>query len=246
LRPKIGLIVPSTNTVMEPDFWRLAVEAGATVHTARMHHDLELEPAERLTLMAEYARQAVLDLATARVDVLVYGCTSGSFFFGPTWDDAHSLGLGLLAGIPLVSTSQATVEALKALEMKRVCVVTPYSAELSAPLPAYLDEHGIAVLNMVSVDRYNVAGGPASMTPDVIAQAVREAWRPDADGVYFACTGVSILDQLQALEAELGKPVVSANGASWWAAWSHLKRDTRHPGLGRLLEHGTRELTWSS
>src|SRR5262245_28199900 len=161
---------------MEPDFWRLATSAKATVHTARMHHDLRLAPAERLTLMAEHARQAVLDLATARVDVLVYGCTSGSFFFGRAWDDAHRADLERLAGVPLVATSRAAVEGLQALQLRQICVVTPYTAELSAPLPDYLAEYGVRVLHMVSVERYGVAGGPARMTPDAISAAVREAW----------------------------------------------------------------------
>jgi maleate isomerase len=230
-RGKLGLLVPSTNTVMEGDFWRLA-PAGVSVHTARMRHDLALAAEERLVRMAEHTCEVVGDLAAARVGAILYGCTSGSFFFGRERDADHCAELAQLASRPVLSTSQAMVEAARALGLRRLCVVTPYSEDLSGHLPGYLAEHGLEVLAMRSLP----TNLPAQITPEQVFDLARQAWRPDADGLFVSCTGLPILELIAPLEEDLGRPVVAANQASFWGVLGRAGLAATIKGFGELLE----------
>ena len=75
-KARIGLIVPSTNTVNEPEFWRLA-PPGVTIHTSRVLL-LGQTTAESYIKMGQALDRAAEELATAEVDIIAYGCTSGS------------------------------------------------------------------------------------------------------------------------------------------------------------------------
>jgi maleate isomerase len=229
-RAKIGLLVPSTNTVLEADFWRLA-PPGVSVHAARMRLDLRLDPVERLTLMAEHAAEVVVDLAMANPSVIVFGVTSGSFYFGRAADAARCADLERRAGRHVISTSAAVVAAMHALEMARVCVVTPYADDLNVALPPYLAEHGIEVVAMSTgeTDR------PDRVTAAEILSLARESWHEGADGLFISCTGLPTLDLIAPLEAELGTRVVTSNQASAWAAFDRAGVRDAHAGFGQLL-----------
>lgn len=233
-RAKVGLIVPSTNTASEPEFWRFA-PPGVSIHGARMHGDNTRPPLERLASMAPYARQAVIDLASAEVDVIVYGCTSGSFFRGRAWDLEYSEELAAIGGRPVVTTARASVEAMNALGVKTVCLATPYTDRVNAKLLPYLEEHGIKVLSVRGL-QLTSALDSARVTPEQIFQLVREAWNPEADGLFFPCTGVVMAELIATLEEDLGKPVLSANQVSFWAAMNRCGVQPRIKAFGRLFE----------
>ncbi len=228
---KIGLLIPSTNVVLEPDLKRLAAGMPLSVHAARMRHDLRLAPAERLTRMADDARVVVLDLAAAQVDVVVYGVTSGSFFFGRERDAAFQSELARLAGCPAVSTSTAVVEALSSLGVHRVAVVTPYADDLNDHLPPYLVEHGFEVAAMCT----GATDRPDLVAADEVVDLARQAWRSDADALFISCTGLPTLDLIEPLERELGAPVITSNQASYWAAVRRIGVSSVSSGAGRLL-----------
>jgi hypothetical protein len=87
-------------------------------------------------------------LATAKVDVIVYGCTTGSFFKGPGWDREMCGIIQRAAGVPAVATSPSVVEALRAFGARRISVATPYPDWNNEKLRAYLEAHGFWVLNV--------------------------------------------------------------------------------------------------
>src|SRR5947207_7386892 len=80
-RGRIGLVSPSTNTTLEPEFWRLAPE-GVSVHTARIFQAGPQEPSTYRRMADDVATAATL-FATAEVDVIAFGCTSCTYFVPP-------------------------------------------------------------------------------------------------------------------------------------------------------------------
>jgi len=78
-RARIGLIIPSANFNMEPDFYKMTPE-GVTTHTSRML--LTETTAQSIVEMEKHAVRAAQELKTAAVEILVFGCTSGSFLKG--------------------------------------------------------------------------------------------------------------------------------------------------------------------
>jgi arylmalonate decarboxylase len=230
---RIGLIVPSTNTVMERDFWRLAPD-GVIVVTARMHYDRSFAPLDRLDAQLGYLPQALRDLASAGVDTVVYGCTSGSFFRGAAWEARHHAEMTALTDGPVVLTARAVVDAARALGLRRLTVLTPYQPAVNERLGAYLLECGFTVKSMLRPDVDPVTR-PADVPVEAVVATLRSTQPDETDGYLLACTALPVLDAIEDLEAELGRPVISSNQAAMWAALRAVGHAAPVAGHGRLL-----------
>ncbi len=212
-RLRIGLLVPSSNTTMEPELYRMAPE-GVSIHSARMV--LEEVTPEALVEMAEDAGRGVRLLATADVGLILYGCTTGSLVGGVGWEEGLARRISEEAGVPAVTTSGAVVDAIKALGGGRVGVATPYSDALNRLEAGFLEAHGLEVsairgLGLLSNLDIGRTGGAAVMRlVDEVADG--------ADIVFVSCTNLPAIDLIEGIEAEYGKPVVTSNQASIWAA----------------------------
>lgn len=128
-RAKIGLIVPSSNTTMEPELYRAAPQ-GVSIHTSRI--PLKEVTAESLLEMERHTLRASQELVDADVDLILYGCTSGSLIGGPGFDKAIIAKIYGATGKPAVTTATAVVEALETLGLRRIVVATPYIEEINA------------------------------------------------------------------------------------------------------------------
>ena len=128
-RGRIGLLVPSINTTIEPEFWRLAPE-GVSVHSARMDVGGQGTP-EALRAMEHVAKNAAKDVAMTKPDVVVYGCTSGSFFEGPAFNERIIRDLNAIVKVPVVTTAGAMAASLLAvrddLEARAFLLMQPAS-----------------------------------------------------------------------------------------------------------------------
>jgi len=212
---------------MEPEFYRMA-PAGVSTHTARMR--LEKVTVESLMEMAEDAGRAAEGLATAEVDVIVYGCTTGSLVGGVEWEERLVQRIERETGTPTLSTSGAVVEALKALNVGSVAVATPYTDELNRLERAFLEAHGIEItaIRGLSLAKNVDIGRTDGAAVEELVRAVAGG----ADAVFISCTNLPTIDLIEPLEAELLRPVVTSNQASLWAA-------LRGCGLSGLKGYGT-------
>jgi len=80
---RIGLLIPSSNTVMEPNFYEMAPN-GVTVHSARMRL-IDFNQRDLLGMLDDVGRETEL-LASAGVDAIVYGCSTCSLVGGVDWE----------------------------------------------------------------------------------------------------------------------------------------------------------------
>lgn len=237
-RAKLGLIVPPTNTVNEAE-WAHMAPAGVTVHVTRMklHADSATPEGER-RLYADI-EVATRDLAAASLDSIAYGCTAGSMVM-PL--DRLTGFMNGVAGMPCVATAPALVHACRALGAARVALATPYHDALNEHEREFLAANGIEAVAMKGLGIG--AGGPHEYVriarvpkEDVLAHA-RSADRPDAQALLISCTDFATLEAIPVLERELGKPVVSSNLATFWAALRAAGIQDRLEPFGRLLaEH---------
>ena len=227
---RVGLLLPSSNTTMEPDFYRMAPE-GVTVHSARM--TLRSVTVERLEEMSGEATKAAELLATAGVGVIVFGCTSGSLLKGVEWERSLVSRIRDETGIPTVSTAGAVVEGLKSLGVHRVSVATPYTEDINLLEKRFLEAHGFvveAIQGLGLADNLEIA----AVSPERVMELVGEV-AGDSDGVFISCTNLPVVPLISGLEARLGRPLVASNQASMWA----VLRVLRHRGVdgyGKLLE----------
>lgn len=224
---RIGLLVPSSNTTMEPEFHHMS-PVGVSVHTARMKL-LDVTP-EGLVEMAEDAERAASLLASAAVDVIVYGCTTGSLVRGIEWEQSLVEVIESLTGLPTFSTSGAVVKALKDLGLERVAVATPYTDVLNRLEHVFLEAHGFEVTAMKGLGLIrNLDIGATE--PETIINLVRSVVN-ETDGIFISCTNLPTVNILEPLEKELNMPVISSNQASIWAALRELR-------IGGILGFGS-------
>ena len=214
---------------MKPDFHRMAPE-GVSVHTARMRLD-EVTP-DGLIRMTDDAERGAALLATAGVDIVVYGCTTGSLVGGVRWEEDLVDRLHDNTGIQTMSTSGAVVGALRTLGAQRVGVATPYTEVLNRLETEFLEERGFqvaAIEGLGLVDNLEIG----RVEREVIEGLV-EAVASEADTIFISCTNLPALYLIDRLERRHGRPVVTSNQASLWAALrdSSMKEIT---GYGELL-----------
>ena len=238
VRKRIGVMVPSTNTTCEADFQLVAASPGVTVHGQRLWMTNEGTGDRAFERMNAEIRSGARYLASARVDVIVYGCTTGSFFKGPGWDREMLDMIRREAGVPAVATSPSVVEALRSFGARRISVATPYPEWNNHRLRAYLEAQGFEVLN---VEGEPVAAGSGNQgindqDPESVVEFASRACRPEADALLCSCTAWRSVEAASAIEARTGRPVVTSNQSTIWSALRTLGWSRPIKGFGRLLE----------
>lgn len=225
---KLGLIIPSWNTVMEYEFQRMAVPS-MSVHSMRISHTADTD--ENLTWMGTQVPAAAKLLAHAKVGVICYGCTAGGFLKGPGYDQQIIRDIETATGIPGAATAAAVVDALRALRATRVSVASPYEPWLNEKLQTYLKECGFEVLAIKGFGTQ----AHSSFTPEQNAALVAEVDRAEAQAVFISCSNFRTLEIIEPLEQKLGKPVVTSNSASVWKMLRVIGDGRRVSGGGQLL-----------
>lgn len=230
-RGRIGLITPAPGSSTEAEFNQYRPE-GVAVLTTRI--PLKGISVEALTEMNSYVDEAASLLAGAEVDVIVFSCTAGSLLGGLGYDKKIIEGLQKRTGIKVTTTSTGLVEALTALEVRKVAVATPYSREVNEAEKLFLEGSGFQVPSIV---------GPMLSDPRLVPQIPpaemyklsRKADTDDADAMFISCTGLHVMGLVEILERDLGKPVVTSNQVTFWAALKRLGIHERIGGLGKLF-----------
>jgi maleate isomerase len=238
-RGRIGMILPAMNTVAEPEIYRLLPE-GVTAHTARMYAPVDISSEENFVRMCEVGcsngEKAAEELATAKVDVLCFAFTAGSFFKGAGWDEELSRRMERVGGAPCVVTSTAAVQAMKAMGLRSIAIGSPY--EVASPrLRRFMEQKGMKVTKiggLVLPTAVHVGRQPV----DQFEYIARKVDNVDAEGVFVSCTNFATLARIDEFEKKLGKPVISSNQATFWATLRRMGLDDKITGYGSLFrEH---------
>lgn len=232
-RAKIGLIVPSTNTINEPDFYRMAPE-GVSIHTARAIN-AGAATQENYDRMAKGVLEAADLIKTAEVDVVAYGCTSGSIVCSL---DELCDGMSERVGVPAIATAGAVVAALRAMGIKRVAVGTPYIDFVNEREREFLEQYGFEVASIEGLDlghTHEERRDIGRVPPEAVFRLACDIDRADADAIFLSCTNLAALGMISRIEEALHKPVVTSNQATFWACLRLLGLSSAIPGYGRLL-----------
>lgn len=211
-RHRIGLLVPSSNTVMENDLHAQLDKARYTVHTARMYLEQTTAEAEQ-TMLDEDAPGAAALVGTARPGLLVFGCTSAGSLGGVGHDRRYCADLGARVGARGIGVMSSLVDRVREAGLRRIAVVTPYIEELTASVAAGLASQGLEVVAAAGMG-ISVNIDLATPTPEEITGFVRATIDgADVDGIVISCTNFRALEARPAIAAQTGLPVVTSNSA---------------------------------
>ena len=239
LPTRVGVLVPSLDPVVEHDFQRF-LPAAASFHIARLDQPPTSKPANdaSLTSMCDQAPERAQPLADLGAELILFCCTSASFFRGFGWDRELAGRIEAAVGVPALTTSTAVAEALAALGMRRAFMVTPYGRSINEREQAFFNAHGVEIPSFTAFECEH-SHDIDKVTPEAIVERVlaHRAAIDDCDGVFVSCTALRAMETVEHLEAELDKPVVTSNASALWAALQRLKIDGCGVPAGRLYRH---------
>jgi len=228
---RIGLFVPSSNTTIEPEFYR-ALPSHVTLHVARLYlTQIATDSIENVVRDIEVQAR---NLASADVDVIVLGATAPSFLKGLGYDREVTGRIESASGKPATTTSTALVQALGKLGVSRVALGAAYDDRVNGIAKDFLEASGFEVVNAKGLGMVdNLAVG--RLDDSSALELAREIDRPEAEAIVLACTNWKTMGVLEQLEQELGKPVLSTTQVSIWAALKMVGETEAIQGYGRLL-----------
>jgi len=237
-KKRLGLLVPPANTTMEDDFARW-MPSSVRLHVNRLIAPPGSSGIAYLQSIGDHVEESTQLLAMVPVDVIAFGCTSGSFLHGHGYDrEIESRIESASGGVKAIVTARAVVEALKSLGAKRIAACSPYSDEVNRRLQAYYTQAGFQILTFAAVDRKRVTNIDAA-DPEVAYQLAKSVGHPEAEAIFISCTAFrGAAEVIEQLEHETGKPVVTSNQATFWACLRAMGVDEPIPGGGLLLNSG--------
>lgn len=234
-RRRLGVVVPSVNTVVEPWFGATSPR-GVTVHASRMLLDAALSPEAVIRMDREEGVAAVKRLASCRPHAVAYCCTASSIVQGLEYDRKLEEEVSHAAGVPATTATQAILAALARLGVRRVAMASPYTDAIDRAEHAFFRSAGVEVVSSASLgigDSFHLAD-PA---PSQIRELARRAFDRSAEALVITCLNLWSHTVIDALERETGVPVVTSTQATFWRLLRIAGIDDRIPGYGRLLEH---------
>ncbi|MFC0385538.1 maleate cis-trans isomerase family protein [Muricoccus vinaceus] len=235
---KFGVLGPSTNTVVQPDFDMMR-PPGVTAHYSRIltpnAQAVSNETFRAGSLkIAEGVFDAVRSVMTCAPDYLVMGMSAVTFYGGKAGAEAFRDGVEREAGVRLSCGSLASAAALRAYGARRVAFLSPYYPVANAEVRRYLEEEGFEVVRDICLQCPSWTA-IAEVTPETLRHRLRELDGPDVDAILQVGTNLSMVRLAAAAEMWLGKPVIAINTATWWHALRANGIWDRMEGFGRLL-----------
>ena len=231
-RGRAGLIIPSQVLITEPWFYSVAPR-GITFLSSRCL--LKDVTKEGLYKFDREIGRAAEELATAGVDVICVCCTAGSFVGGLGYDKKLADEIEEETGVTATTTTTSVVNALKELGIKNFVMTTPYIDEVTKTGVKFFNDSGFNVVKYRGMEIKDLIK-IADPTPGEIYNFSKEAWVPEADGLFMSCMQWRAMWAIDPLEKDLRKPVISSDQATLWQILKMM--GVREPimGFGQLLE----------
>ena len=239
-RKTFGVLGPSTNTIVQPDFDDLRVP-GVTNHYSR----IIVEDASAIsdesfmagTLeISENTIEAVRGVMTCSPDHLVMGMSAVTFYGGAEGGAKWKANVEEVAGVNLTMGSESLVAAIKAYgNIKKVAFLSPYFPVANAQVSQYLIDHGIDVVRDECL-RCPSWTAISQVSERRLADTLKAIDGDEVDALLQVGTNLSMVRLAAAAELWLDKPVIAINTATYWNALRQNGIQDKVYGFGRLLE----------
>ena len=239
-RRKFGVLGPSTNTIVQPDF-EMMRPIGVTNHYSRIFTP-NAQAVSNDTFMAgtqvigRNVLDAVRSVMTCSPDYLVMGMSAITFYGGAAGADEFQRSIERESRVGVSIGSHSCTAALKAYGgVKRLAFLSPYYPVANDEVRQYFTDSGFEVVR----DTYLACPSwtaIAEVTPEVLRPKLIALDGDDVDAIVQVGTNLSMVRLAAAAELWLGKPVIAINAATYWHALRQNGITDRVQGFGRLLE----------
>ncbi|MDB4841966.1 Asp/Glu racemase [Planktomarina sp.] len=239
---RIGVLVPFTNSNLEPDLMRMC-PPGCALHFHRTGgYDVdEIPGADQMADLGELDLSHDLAMiAGARPDILLYGCTSATLTHGASFDRELAAKIQKASGATTITAAGALVLALQALNIQRIGFSSPYVGGINQFAVDFLEQGGIETVKRADIGRELGCFGQGELSPEEVYQLALQADDPNAQAIVLSCTDMRSVEAIDRIEATIDKAVVTSNQAMMFCLCQKLGLlpHVGHPGrLFDLLRH---------
>ena len=238
-RRKFGVIAPSTNTIVQPEFDMMRVP-GVTSHYGRIYiPDGRIATDEGMENLLVQIRanmdDCVRSLMTMQPDYMVMGMSAETFWDGVEGNRQFVKQIqDLTGGLGVATGAEACERALKLYGAKKIGVVTPYTPIGDANVRKFFTELGFEVGRIKGLC-VNSAVEIAQVSEQTLREAIIEVNDDDVDAIVQCGTNLCMTELADEAERWLGKPVIAINAATWWMALRDNGIEDKLHGYGSLL-----------
>jgi len=239
-RKKFGVLGPSTNTIVQPDFDDLRV-SGVTNHYSRIFTPNSKAISNETFLagtkkISEGVLDAVRSVMTCEPDYLVMGMSAVTFYGGVRGAEEFRRSVETEAKVGISIGAHSCTAALKAYGtgIKRISFMSPYYPVANAEVRRYFTEAGFEVVNDIPLQAPSWTA-IAEITPERCRQTIMKLDGPDVDAIVQVGTNLSMIRLAAAAELWLNKPVIAINTATYWHALRANGIKDQVQGFGRLM-----------
>jgi maleate isomerase len=232
-RAAIGVIVLATDQTIEYEYRKIFQIDGVALYASRIANDADINPTTLAAMEARLTGAAEVIRPGPPMDVVGYGCTSGTVVIGEetvfrrvreAWPKAKC-----------TTPITGAIAGFKAMGVQRIALLTPYIDSVNRMFRKFVQDRGIEVPVMGSFNHEN-DNDVARISANSIRNAALELGRnPAVDAVFVSCTSIRLAETAKDLEAELGKPVTSSNHAMAWHMLRLAGINEPMPQWGRLF-----------
>ncbi len=239
-RAKFGVLGPSTNTIVQPEFDAMRVP-GVTNHYSR----IIIENANAVSdetfiagtlIISDNTLDAVRGVLTCSPDYLVMGMSAVTFYDGAEGARKWRENIEEASGLQLSIGSESCVAAMQAYgSIERIVVISPYFPAANREVIRFFADYGFQTLRDCCL-RCPTWTAIAEVTEATLRQVVAELDGDDVDAIVQVGTNLCMLELAAELERELHKPVIAINAATYWHALRQFGIEDQLQGYGLLLE----------
>lgn len=229
---RIGLVALATDYNSETDLRRILPD-GVDLFTNRVMNANPVTIENLRGMSGDITRAASGLLPGCGVDVVIYGCTSGTAAIGG--EELQRLIQIAQPRVPCTNPILAASEALRAFNARKISILTPYIEDVNVAIKDSFSAEGFDILNIDGFgleDDIEMTGLPLS----AIADAAVQICDPDAEALFISCTAIRSALVVEELEQKLGKPVVTSNQALVWHCLKLMNNSSKVNGFGQLFD----------
>ncbi len=230
--PRIGVVTLSTDFTIEQDYRKICYALPVDIFVNRIPFINPLNQKNYLKMANHISEVSGEILPGEKIDVIAYGCTSGTIAIG---EDRIKNEVNKSKPEALVTTPiTAALKAFKQLHLNKIAVLTPYPKDVNLTIFNYLIQNNIDIDSFHSFN-LNYDSEIAQVDSDSLLDHIAKIDLQKVDGLFVSCTALKIVDILDQVEKKFNTIVVSSNQAIIWDSLKLVNINADIQGYGKLF-----------
>lgn len=230
--PRIGVVTLSTDFTIEQDYRKICHALPVDIFVNRIPFINPLNHKNYLKMADHISEVSGEILPGEKIDVIAYGCTSGTIAIG---EDRIKNEVNKSKPEALVTTPiTAALKAFKQLHLNKIAVLTPYPKDVNLTIFNYLIQNNIDIDSFHSFN-LNYDSEIAQVDSDSLLDHIAKIDLQKVDGLFVSCTALKIVDILDQVEKKFNTIVVSSNQAIIWDSLKLVNINADIQGYGKLF-----------